>query len=290
MLKLILKTMRPRQWTKNLVIFAGLIFDRQLFNADSVVKTTSAVLLFCLVSGITYIINDLLDIESDRLHPQKKLRPLASGQLSQKAAITFTILLALVTFPAAFFLSTDFGVVCLAYFLLMLVYSKWLKNIPLIDVITIALGFVLRVAGGILVIKVAYLSPWLFVLTSLLALFLGFGKRRAELVLLNDQASSHRKVLQGYTIPLLDDLILVVLSATLIIYCLYTFSASVTPQSHAMMLTIPFVLYGLLRYLYLLRIKEVGGAPEEVLLTDRPIQITLILWALAVVIILYLLN
>ncbi len=290
MLKLILKTMRPRQWTKNLVIFAGLIFDRQLLNADTVVKTTSAVLLFCLVSGITYIINDLLDIESDRLHPQKKLRPLASGQLSQKAAITFTILLALVTFPAAFFLSTGFGVICLAYFLLMLVYSKWLKNIPLIDVITIALGFVLRVAGGILVIKVAYLSPWLFVLTSLLALFLGFGKRRAELVLLNDQASSHRKVLQGYTIPLLDDLILVVLSATLIIYCLYTFSASVTPQSHVMMLTIPFVLYGLLRYLYLLRIKEVGGAPEEVLLTDRPIQITLILWALAVVVILYLLN
>ena len=171
----------------------------------------------------------------------------------------------------------------------MLVYSKWLKNIPLIDVLTIAAGFVLRVSAGVLVIKVAYFSPWLFLLTTLLALFLAFGKRRAELVLLEGQAANYRKVLRGYTIALLDQLILIVLGATLMTYSLYTFSATVTPDTHAMMFTIPFVMYGLMRYLYLLHIKNNGGTPEEVLLTDRPIQVAILLWGLAVWVILYLL-
>ncbi len=290
MLKMILKTMRPKQWTKNLVLFAGLVFDGQLFNGSAFLRVLAATLLFCLVSGITYIINDLLDLKSDQNHPLKKERPIASGKLSPKIAGFSVLIIALITFPLAFALDLGFGIVCAVYFVLMIIYSKYLKQITLIDVMTIATGFVLRVTAGILVISVTYPSPWLFVLTSLLALFLGFGKRRSELVLLDEEASSHRKVLHGYTLPLLDQLIIIVVSVTLMAYCLYTFSASVTPQSHAMMFTIPFVLYGLLRYLYLLQTKEVGGAPEEVLLTDRHIQITLALWAIAIVIILYVIK
>lgn len=289
MLRLIVQTMRPRQWTKNLALLVGLVFDRQLTDPDSVMKTLAAVVIFCLMSGVTYIINDLMDIESDRQHPEKKHRPLASGSLSPKIAITAAILLGVLLFPAAFWLSINFGMVVAAYFLVMLVYSKWLKNIPLIDVLTIAAGFVLRVSAGVLVIKVAYFSPWLFLLTTLLALFLAFGKRQAELVLLEGQAVNYRKVLRGYTIALLDQLILIVLGATLITYSLYTFSATVTPDTHAMMFTIPFVMYGLMRYLYLLHIKNNGGTPEEVLLTDRPIQVAILLWGLAVWVILYLL-
>lgn len=287
MFRLLIKTMRPRQWTKNIVVLAGLVFDRQLGNPISILKTLAATIIFCLVSGITYIINDLADIEADRLHPKKKSRPLASGALSRKFAITAVVIIALILFPAALLLSPGFGTVCIAYFLLMLAYSKWLKHIPLIDVMTIAAGFILRVASGVLVLQIDFFSPWLLVVTTLLALFLGFGKRRAELTLLEDSATSHRKVLDGYSIPLLDQFITVVLSATLITYSLYTFSTPVTPENHAMMLTIPFVLYGLFRYLYLVRINNHGGAPEEVLISDHPTQITIGLWGLAVIIILY---
>ncbi len=290
MLKNLIKTMRPRQWTKNLVVLAGLVFDGQMFMAEPLKRAVFAMVLFCLVSGVTYIVNDLLDIEADRQHPQKRLRPLASGELSVRTASVFAILLAAVVFTLAFLLSWRFGLVCAAYFVLMIVYSRWLKHMPLIDVMTIAAGFVLRVTAGLLVITVAYFSPWLFVLTTLLALFLGFGKRRTELMQLDTQAIVHRKAFDGYTIPLLDNLITVILSATLITYSLYTFSPTVTPDSHAMMFTIPFVLYGLLRYLFLLHVKKVGGAPEEVLLTDRPMQATLLLWGAAVVVILYILG
>jgi len=287
MLRLLIKTMRPRQWTKNIVVLVGLVFDRQLGNPISVLKTLAAIAIFCLVSGITYIINDLADIEADRLHPKKKFRPLTSGALSRKFAITAVVIIALISFPAALLLSPGFGIVCISYFLLMLAYSKWLKHIPLIDVMTIAAGFILRVVSGILVLRIDFFSPWLLVVTTLLALFLGFGKRRAELTLLEANATSHRKVLDGYSIPLLDQLITVVLSATLMTYSLYTFSAPVTPENHAMMLTIPFVLYGLFRYLYLVRINNHGGAPEEILLSDHPTQIAIGLWGLAVLVILY---
>ncbi len=288
MISNLIKTIRPRQWTKNLVLFAGIIFDGQLLKLNPFLKVSAAFLVFCLVSGLVYTVNDLMDIQYDRQHSQKRLRPLASGQLSPKTAILFSIFLAIVIFISAFLLSYQFGIVCLIYILLMLAYSRWLKHIVLIDVLTISAGFILRMIAGIMVIKVAYISPWLLLVTSLLALFLGFGKRRAELNLLNDNANEHRKSLTGYTLPLLDQLITVVFSAALITYCLYTFSESNTPNSHPMMLTIPFVLYGMFRYLYLLNVKDHGGAPEEVLLTDRPIQIAIMLWAISVIIILYL--
>lgn len=287
MFKNIVKTLRPKQWTKNVVLFAGLVFDRQLGILTSVGRAGLAILIFSLLSGIAYIINDLIDLESDRLHPVKSCRPIASGSLSKKSALIFALILTSVVVPSAFLLSINFGIICLAYLILMLIYSRYLKRIAIVDVMTIAVGFVLRVTAGIVVIKVTYLSPWLFVLTTLLALFLGFGKRRAELVLMLDRAETHRKSLKGYTIPMLDQTITVLLTATLITYSLYTFSATITPESHAMMLTIPFVLYGLLRYLYLIHTENHGGAPEDVLLSDHPLQISILLWGISVVTILY---
>lgn len=288
-LRYIFKTMRPKQWLKNVFVFAALVFDRQLITLDSLLITILAAFLFCLASSLVYIINDLADIESDRQHPTKKYRPLASGQLAKQYAITAAILIALLTFPAAFLVNLGLGLLVSGYFALMLAYSLWLKHVPLIDVMIIAAGFVLRVTAGVIVIETERFSPWLFVATVFLALFIGLGKRRAEIELLETNASSHRKVLDGYNLELLDQLLTIVLTTTLMTYCLYTFSAGITPGSYHMMLTIPFVIYGLFRYLYLIRIEHFGGAPEEVVITDRPMQATVALWGLTVLVILYLL-
>lgn len=285
----IIKTMRPKQWLKNIFIFAGLVFDRQLVSAPSFVITLVAAFLFCLASSLVYIINDLADIESDREHPAKRHRPLASGQLSPRTAIIAGVVLGVLTFPTAFFLNFWLGLIISGYFVLMLAYSFWLKHVPLIDVMIIAAGFVMRVAAGVIIIETERFSPWLFVATVFLALFIGIGKRRAEIELLSSDASSHRRVLDGYSLELLDQLLTIVLSATLMTYCLYTFSTAITPGSYHMMLTIPFVIYGLFRYLYLVRIENSGGAPEEIITTDRPMQVTIILWGLTVLVILYLL-
>jgi len=282
-------TMRIRQWAKNIFVFAALVFDRQLITLDSLLITLLAVMLFCLVSSLIYIINDLTDIEADRMHPEKKNRPLPSGKLSQKIAIIAALVLGLLIFPSAFLLNIKLGVILTSYFLIMLAYSLWLKHIPLIDVMIIALGFVLRVAAGVVIIVTERFSPWLFVATTFLALFIALGKRRAEIFLLETEAGSHRRVLMGYSLDLLDQLLTIVLSATLVTYCFYTFSSPITPGNHAMMLTIPFVIYGLFRYLYLIRMDHIGGAPEEIVLTDRPMQLTVLLWGLMVIGILYLL-
>lgn len=289
MLTQLIKSMRPKQWTKNLVLLAGIIFDRQLNNPASLLKVIFALILFSLLSGIIYIINDLIDIDNDRQHPSKQLRPIASGKLSKRTGITTVILLAILIFLAAFLLSFHYGLICIGYFLLMLAYSKWLKHIVLIDVMVIAAGFVLRMIAGIVVIKVTYFSPWLFMVTTLLALFLGFGKRRAEMVSNTKNSPNARKVLEGYNIPFLDTLIIIVLSSTLITYSLYTFSTSTAPQNPYMMFTIPIVLYGLFRYLYLIKVKNFGGAPEEILLSDHPIQIAITLWIATVIIVIYIL-
>lgn len=288
-LRLIIKTMRPRQWPKNFFVLAGLIFDGQLSNFTSLSVTLLAFALFCLVSSLVYIINDLTDIKSDQLHPQKRNRPLASGQLSQKTAIIAALILIIITFPIAFSLNVNFGLIITGYFLLMLAYSFWLKDIPIIDVMIIAAGFVLRVAAGVVVIVTTEFSPWLFVATTFLALFIALGKRRAEIDLLEGAADSHRQVLKGYSLELLDQLLTIVMASTLMTYCLYTFSSPITPGNHVMMLTIPFVIYGLFRYLYLIRMEHIGGAPEEIVLTDLPMQIAVGLWGLTVVIILYIL-
>ena len=286
-LRLILKTMRPKQWAKNAFVFAALVFDGQLTALRPLLITITAFILFCLASSLVYIINDLADIESDRAHPQKKKRPLASGQLAKKTAITAAVIISLLIFPTAFLLDLAFGLILSAYFILMLAYSLWLKHVPLIDVMILSAGFVLRVAAGVVIIVTKRFSPWLFVATTFLSLFISLGKRRAEIQLLAKEAGSHRRVLDGYSLDLLDQLLTIVLSATLMTYCLYTFAAEVTTGNYAMMLTIPFVIYGLFRYLYLIRIKRIGGAPEEIVLSDRPMLAAVGAWGVTVIAILY---
>lgn len=288
MLKAILKTMRPRQWTKNVFVLAALVFDRQLFSAiDPVLRSVGGMLLFCLLSSSVYIINDIKDVEADRQHPVKRNRPIASGQLPVPVAIGALVVLLAITFPIAYLLSPEFFLIALLYFLMNLAYSLHLKNVLLIDVLIIAAGFVLRVAAGVSLILVERFSPWLYVVTTLGALYIGFGKRRAELNLLQNGANNHRKVLDGYTLPFLDQMITIVSSTTIIAYSLYTFSAPNLPSNHAMMLTIPFVMYGVFRYLWLIQVQKEGGAPEEILLKDRPFQIDILLWGISVLIIFY---
>jgi len=281
--------MRPRQWLKNTIIFAALVFDRQLSidNWPAVLRTFLGFIIFCLLSGVVYIINDIADIEADQQHPVKKKRPLASGELSVNVARGFAIITLAIIIPLSFLLSPAFTVVALSYLVLNLAYSNWIKNIPLLDVFAIALGFVLRILAGVSLIEVARFSPWLYVVTTLGALYIGFGKRRAELALLADSTNSPRKVLDGYTLPLLDQLITIVSGTTIIAYSLYTFSAPNLSDNHVMMLTIPFVMYGIFRYLYLIQVKHRGGAPEEVILSDRPLQITMVLWGITVLVIFY---
>ena len=280
--------MRPKQWVKNIVIFAALIFDRQLTKVTSLLPTLAGFFLFCFITGAVYIINDLADLEADRKHPKKRFRPLAAGVLPVRVAQAAAIILLLLAFPLAYWLSREFAAIAAVYFLLNLAYSKWLKHIPLIDVLSIAAGFVLRVIAGVVLIEVERFSPWLYVVTTLGALYLGFGKRRAELALLAGDANAHRRVLNGYTLPFLDQLITIVSSTTIIAYSLYTFSAPNLPPNHTMMLTIPFVIYGIFRYLYLVQVEHKGGAPEDLAFTDHPLQLVILLWGLAVLIIFYL--
>ncbi len=289
MLKALLKTMRPRQWTKNVFVLAAVIFDRQLSinHPEPLLRSLLGLLLFCFLSSSVYIINDLADIEADRAHPTKRNRPIASGKLPIPIAIGATVALLLVTFPASYLLSPGFFLVAVTYFLLNLAYSNWLKHIPLIDVLVLATFYVLRVAGGVTIINVERFSPWLYVCTTLVALFIGFGKRRAELTLMEDGSQSHRRVLEGYNLTLLDQLITIVSSTTVLAYSLYTFSAPNLPGNHTMMLTIPFVLYGVFRYLYLIQIKHEGGAPEELFLIDRPLQGTIVLYGISILLIIY---
>jgi len=288
MLKALFKTMRPRQWTKNVFIFAALVFDKQLLNVDSFLRTLAGFGLFCLISSSVYIFNDLADVEADRQHPEKKNRPIASGKLPVGVAWVAGVGLVILTMGLAYLLAPGFEAVLIIYFLLNLAYSKWLKHLPIIDVLVIATGFVLRVHAGVTLIEVERFSPWLYVVMTLLSLFLGFGKRRAELALLAQGAGSHRKVLEGYTLPLLDQYIMIVSGTTIVAYSLYTFSAPNLPDNHSMMLTIPFVVYTIFRYLYLIEVKHAGGAPEEVLISDRPFQIAMLLWAGSVLAIFYL--
>ena len=289
MLKALLKTMRPRQWTKNVFVLAALVFDQKLKDPEALLRSLAGFALFCLLSSTVYIINDIMDVEADRKHPTKCKRPIASGKLPIPVALGAAALILALTFLAAYFLSIDFLIVAALYFLINLAYSTWLKHIPLVDVLILAAGFVLRVAAGVSLIEVQRFSPWLYVCTTLLALFMGFGKRRAELALVAG-SSGTRKVLDGYTIPFLDQLILIVASTTIIAYSLYTFLAENAPPNHSMMLTIPFVVYAIFRYLYLIHVKQQGGAPEELVLTDRPLQVSFLLWGIAVVTFFYLLR
>jgi len=286
----LIKTMRPKQWVKNIFIFAPLVFDVKLFNLHYLSQTLAGFVLLCLVSGAVYVINDLADVEKDRQHPKKCDRPLASGQLGASAAIMAAITIPLIALPLGFLLNLTFGVILVGYLLLQIAYSFWLKNIVIIDVMLIAAGFLLRVAAGVPLVEAKRFSPWLYVCMTLLALLIGFGKRRHELVLLKENANMHRQSLREYNLSLLDHVISIVTASTLLAYALYTFSAEGLPPNHTMMLTIPFVLYGIFRYLYLIHVKGVGGAPEEIVLSDRPLQATVVLWGLSVVMVMYFLG
>ncbi len=291
MFRAFIKTLRIRQWPKNAFLLAAVVFDRQLSlsNPEPLLRSLAGVFLFCLLSSSIYIVNDIMDIEADRKHPTKRFRPIPSGQLPIPLAVGAALAMIVIALPAAYLLAPWFFVIALTYLLTNLLYSLWLKHVTLVDVLLIALFFVLRVSGGVAIINVERFSPWLYVVMTLGALYIGFGKRRAELTLLQGDANSTRRVLDGYSLPLLDHLITVVSSSTVLAYSLYTFSAPNLPVNHSMMLTIPFVLYGVFRYLYLIHVQQEGGAPEELLLTDRPLQITIALWMLSVLIIFYLL-
>jgi 4-hydroxybenzoate polyprenyltransferase len=284
----LIKTLRPTQWTKNGFIFVPLIFDEKLFKTEPLSRTLIGFVMLCLISGIVYLINDLVDIEKDRQHPTKRNRPLPSGQLSKSVATVTAILVPVIVLPLSFLLDVYFGLILTGYLVLQIAYSFWLKNLVIVDVMIIAAGFVLRVAAGVPLIHAERFSPWLYVFTTLLALFLGLGKRRQEIVLLKSQASNTRAILDHYSLPFLDEMMAVVTAGTVMTYALYTFSSENLPANHTMMLTIPFVIYGIFRYLYVIHIQGNGGAPDEVLLTDRSLQAAVALFVISVVAILYL--
>jgi len=287
MLFQLLKAMRLKQWAKNIFVLAALVFDEKLTQPYYVLRSLAALAVFCLVSGVVYLVNDLADIEKDRQHPRKRTRPLAAGKLSPRVAVVAAVALALVSFVAAYALDVRFFLITLTYAAVNVAYSFALKDVLIVDLLAVAAGFVLRVAAGVAVVDVARFSPWLYVCTTLLALFISVNKRRHEHILLAENAGNHRATLDGYSLPLLDQFGVIVTSATLMAYSLYTFSAPNLPADHTMMLTIPFVVYGLFRYLYLVQVKGEGGAPEEIVLGDLPLIVDLILWSVSVVLVLY---
>jgi 4-hydroxybenzoate polyprenyltransferase len=288
MLRALLKAMRPKQWVKNGIIFTALVFDQQLLQIEPFLKTVAGFVLLCLGASAVYLMNDLVDLEQDRAHPVKRDRPIASGKLPVPTARTASIILFFGSVAGALLLEPAFAFVLLAYLVLNLLYSFYLKHIAIIDVLILASFFVLRVEAGVTLITVQRFSPWMYVCVTLLALFMGLGKRRAEMVLLAEKANSHRRVLDGYTISFIDQLLSIVSSTTIVAYALYTFSAQNLPENHTMMLTIPFVIYGIFRYLFLIHVQGEGGAPEDLLLEDIPLMSTVALWALSAVFVLYL--
>jgi 4-hydroxybenzoate polyprenyltransferase len=281
-------SLRPGQWTKNLLVFAGLLFARRLFDVPSLVAATEAFLIFCALSGVVYLVNDVMDRETDRRHPLKCRRPIAAGDVPVRTALLAAALIGGAALAAAFALGSLFGLVASSYLALQTLYSGPLKHIVIIDVLTIAIGFVLRAVAGAVVIDVT-ISHWLLVCTILLALFIALAKRRHELVLLAEGATSHRPILGEYSAYLLDQMIAVVTASTLIAYIFYTISPE-TEQKFGtswLGLTIPFPLYGIFRYLYLVHRREGGGSPADLLLNDRPLLACVTLWVVAVALIIY---
>jgi 4-hydroxybenzoate polyprenyltransferase len=284
----LLVSLRPDQWHKNLIVFAALIFAVKLLDRAALARATAAFLIFCAVSSVVYLINDVADRDQDRLHPVKRLRPIAAGEISPGTALTFAGALGAAALGTAYWLRPAFGLAAVAYLALFVVYTTSLKHIVVLDVMAIAIGFVLRAVAGGLVIDV-HVSNWLLVCTMLGALFLGLAKRRHEITLLADGAKGHRKILEEYDPYLLDQMIGVVAAATMVAYIIYCAS----PETHAffgtewMVLTTPFPIYGLFRYLYLVHRKSGGGNPSDLLLTDRPMLACVLLWGITAVMIIY---
>ncbi len=284
----LVRSLRPRQWTKNLIVFAGVIFGPRLDDPGAVASAIVAFFVFCLLSGVVYLINDVRDREGDRLHPIKRLRPIAAGELLPAQAIAAAAIIAAIALSIAFRLSLSFGAVACIYVVVLGLYSTSLKHMVILDVLTIAFGFVLRAWAGAEAVDVV-VSHWLLLLALLLALFIGFGKRRAELVTLAGDASDHRRSLAEYSPYLLDQMINVVAACTLVAYALYTIDDQTVAkfQTDHLLWTFPFPLYGMLRYLYLVHQREGGGDPSELLLTDRPLLVCVVLCAVVVLLIVY---
>lgn len=283
----IFKSLRPQQWIKNLFIFAPIIFSRHFLERPLVLKTAAAFAAFCLVSSAHYIFNDIRDLEEDRRHPIKSKRPLAAGRLKKGPAVAAMLVLAVAGLGGAAALSLPFFYISLGYLVLQVLYSVKLKHVVILDIFVVAAGFVIRVVAGGLVIGVT-ISSWLLICTMLLALFLAMSKRRHELVLLEGEAENHRPILKEYTTYLLDQMISVVTASTLVAYCLYTISEDTVARfgTKNLILTVPFVLYGIFRYLYLVHQKEEGGSPEHLILKDKPLLIDIFLWVASALLIL----
>jgi len=281
-------SLRPSQWTKNLVVLLALLFGQRLTDPRSVVLAVAAFAIFCVLSGVVYLINDVADRDADRRHPVKRRRPIASGAVPVSVALTLAAVLACAGIGAAFALRPAFGLIALSYVVLLALYSGPLKHIVIIDVLTIAIGFVLRAAAGAIAIAVAF-GAWLYMLTILLALFLALSKRRHELVLLADGATGHRRILQEYSPYLLDQMISVVTASTLVAYAIFTISPETMAKFHTdrLGLTLPFPLYGIFRYLYLVHQKDGGGNPSDTLLADKPLLSCVAIWAAVVALIIY---
>lgn len=280
-ISLLIRTLRVYQWTKNLLVFAAIIFAGELLNTTAIINSILAFFSFCFAASSTYIFNDLMDIEKDRLHPDKSKRPIASGEISIQTAVVLSLILAVFSFILAYILGPKFIGILLVYVFLTVSYSLLWKRFFLVDVLVLSLGFVTRAIAGAVAINVIF-SNWLIVCTLFLALFLSLGKRRGELLLLKDDAENHRSVLVYYTIEYLDQLLLIVSAGALISFTIYTCSQEVVERLHTdqLYLSLPFVIYGLFRYLYLVRYQGEGSDPTKVLLTDKPIAICVALWAL----------
>ena len=284
----ILRIMRPGQWTKNLIIFAGLIFSGNLFNTPLLYRNIAVFILFCLLSSSVYIINDIIDLEKDKNHPSKKTRPLPKGELSLTKAWAWAVIMGLISLAIIFYVDLKTGIISLVYLVLMLAYTFFLQHIVIIDIMTIAFGFVLRIAVGASITQVE-VSPWLLVCTILLALFLALGKRRHESILFQEMPETSRETLREYNPRLLDQMISVATASTLIAYILYTISQETVDKFHTrnLLFTIPFVIYGIFRYLYLIHRHHLGGSPESIFLKDRPLGIDIVLWFLTCAAIIY---
>ena len=283
----LLGSLRPRQWVKNLFVFAGVIFSQQLLT-PLVWTALGAFIIFCGLSGAIYLFNDVMDAERDRLHPSKRLRPIASGALSRSTAVVFGGLLLAGCLAAAFRIGVSFGLVAVGYGALLTAYSLWLKHMVILDVLTVAAGFVLRAVAGAVAVEVE-ISGWLLICTILLALFLALGKRRHEYRSLARDAAAHRPILAEYSESFLDQMISVVTASTVTAYALYTMSPETVAKFHTRLLplTLPFVLYGIFRYLYLLYRRDLGGNPSDLLVSDRALLFDALLWMLATFAIIY---
>jgi 4-hydroxybenzoate polyprenyltransferase len=285
---LLFSSLRPEQWTKNLLVFAGVLFGRRLLDPVAVVIAVATFVTFCALSGAVYLFNDVADRQADREHPLKSLRPIASGDLSMRVALVTAGLLGAAALAASIVIRPALGVVSAAYLILLVLYSTVLKHVVIVDVLTIAAGFVLRAVAGAVAVALP-ISHWLLVCTTLLALFLALSKRRHELTLLADGATGHRRILEEYSPYLLDQMVSVVTASTLVAYVSYATSAETAERlgTNRLGLTIPFVLYGIFRYLYLVHQKRGGGSPAAMLLTDRPLLVCVALWTACVIVILY---